>query len=77
MDQWVWQTSGCDGSVGVADQWVWQTSDLFNGPMNMYLFICLCFSEANHISDIAEAVQTKLDSYKADKRELGSVSYYF
>ena len=32
-------------------------------------------SESTQLADIAEAVQVKLDSYKADKRELGSVSF--
>ena len=36
--------------------------------------VCVCSTEGGHVNDIAEAVQVKLDAYKADKRELGSVS---
>ena len=32
----------------------------------------LHYSDMNHVADIAEAIQQKLDSYKADKRDLGS-----
>lgn len=32
------------------------------------------FSEPSQVADIAQAVQEKLDGYKADKRDLGSVS---
>ena len=35
---------------------------------------CYGYSEPSHVSDIAEAVQVRLDAYKADKRDLGSVS---
>lgn len=35
-------------------------------------FIC---SEPSQLADIAEAVQVRLDAYKADKRDLGSVSF--
>ncbi len=33
----------------------------------------LC-SEPSQVADIAEAVQVRLDAYKADKSDLGSVS---
>ena len=33
-------------------------------------------SEPSHVADIAEAVQKGLDAYKAEKRDLGSVSVY-
>lgn len=35
---------------------------------------CPSSSEASQLTDIAEAVQVRLDAYKADKRELGTVS---
>ncbi len=38
--------------------------------------IILIRSEPSEVVAIAEAVQTKLDGYKAEKRELGSVSPY-
>ena len=37
------------------------------------LYFC---SEPSQVADIAEAVQVRLDAYKADKRDLGSVSEY-
>ena len=35
--------------------------------------ICVC-SEVSRTAEIAEALQNRLDAYKAEKRELGSVS---
>ena len=32
------------------------------------------FSDVDHLVEIAEAVQSKLDAFKADKRDLGTVS---
>ena len=32
-------------------------------------------SEVSRTAEIAEALQNRLDAYKAEKRELGSVSY--
>lgn len=37
---------------------------------NLVLFV----SEPSQVADIAEAVQVRLDAYKADKRDLGAVS---
>jgi len=41
--------------------------------MNVCVYVCAC-SEVNHIAEIAGKVQDKLDAFKADKRELGTVS---
>ena len=47
-----------------------------------YVCVCVCVcdhhpvsphSDVNHMVEIAEAVQTRLDAYKADKRDLGTV----
>lgn len=35
--------------------------------------MCVC-SEVSRTAEIAEALQNRLDAYKAEKRELGSVS---
>ena len=40
--------------------------------MNVCVCVCVC-SESNHMADIAQSVQTKLDAFKADKRDLGTV----
>ena len=36
--------------------------------------VCVCISEVSRTAEIAEALQNRLDAYKAEKRELGSVS---
>ena len=36
----------------------------------------MCASETSRTAEIAEALQNKLDAYKAEKRELGSVSVH-
>ena len=36
----------------------------------------LCISEVSRTAEIAEALQNRLDAYKAEKRELGSVSVH-
>ena len=36
---------------------------------------CVVCSEVSRTAEIAEALQNRLDAYKAEKRELGSVSY--
>ena len=38
----------------------------------MCVYVC---SDISQLGDIAEAIQARLDSYKADKRELGTVSH--
>ena len=53
------------------------SSCLVSTVILLALMVCVCVcSEIGQVADIAEAVQVKLDSYKADKRELGSVSAY-
>ena len=38
--------------------------------------VCIC-SEVSRTAEIAEALQNRLDAYKAEKRELGSVSMIY
>lgn len=41
----------------------------------MCVYLCtLCYSEVSRTAEVAEALQNRLDAYKAEKRELGSVS---
>ena len=42
----------------------------------LIVIVCVCVcSDISQLGDIAEAIQARLDSYKADKRELGTVSH--
>ena len=40
----------------------------------IFILLCVCVSEVSRTAEIAEALQNRLDAYKAEKRELGSVS---
>ena len=52
-------------------------------PHTAFLIVSFVFSsspivdnsDVQVLADIAQAVQTRLDSYKADKRDLGAVSF--
>ena len=63
-------SSMCSSGVGVT------RGNVEESISDFYTVLCVCISEVSRTAEIAEALQNRLDAYKAEKRELGSVSVH-